>query len=136
MFILSFPFLVIPIAIYNLIAFLTPGVQWTDAVTTFRLFSGAEWKLTFGDLLVMLALFMLFVEILKATRGSTKSVVDHMLSTLVFVWAAVEFLVLPQAANSTFAILTMICLIEMMSAMWVMIRSIRRQPRYRYRVET
>jgi hypothetical protein len=136
MLILSFPFLVIPIVIYNLIAFLAPGVAWTDPVVGLRLFSGVDWKLTFGDLLLMLALLMLFVEILKATRGSTKSVVDHMLSTLVFVWAAVEFLVLPQAANSTFAMLAMICLIEMMSAMWVMIRTIRRQPRVRYRVET
>ena len=31
MFVLGFPLLLIPFAIYNMIAFLTPGVSWTAA---------------------------------------------------------------------------------------------------------
>ena len=34
MYLIGFPLLVIPFAIYNMIAFLTPGVGWTDAMTT------------------------------------------------------------------------------------------------------
>ena len=30
MYLIGFPLLVIPFAIYNMIAFLTPGVSWTD----------------------------------------------------------------------------------------------------------
>ena len=30
MYLIGFPLLVIPFAIYNMIAFLTPGVNWTD----------------------------------------------------------------------------------------------------------
>ena len=29
---IGFPLLLIPLAIYNMIAFLTPGVSWTDAI--------------------------------------------------------------------------------------------------------
>jgi hypothetical protein len=34
MFILGFPLLLIPFAIYNVMAFLTPGVGWTAPVAT------------------------------------------------------------------------------------------------------
>ena len=34
MYLLGFPLLLIPFAIYNMIAFLTPGVSWTAPVTT------------------------------------------------------------------------------------------------------
>ena len=33
MFLLGFPLLLIPFAIYNIIAFLMPGVSWTGALT-------------------------------------------------------------------------------------------------------
>jgi hypothetical protein len=34
MFILGFPLLLVPFAIYNIIAFLMPGVSWTGTLTT------------------------------------------------------------------------------------------------------
>src|SRR4029077_16954442 len=40
MFVLGFPLLLIPFAVYNMIAFLTPGVSWTAAVTTVHMMSG------------------------------------------------------------------------------------------------
>ena len=43
MFVLGFPLLLIPFAIYNMIAFLTPGVSWTAAVTTVHMMSGTDW---------------------------------------------------------------------------------------------
>ena len=39
MFILGFPLLLITFAIYNMIAFLTPGVAWTAPVTTVHMLS-------------------------------------------------------------------------------------------------
>ena len=39
MFMLGFPLLLIPFAIYNIIAFLMPGVSWTGAVTTCLLYT-------------------------------------------------------------------------------------------------
>ena len=46
MFALGFPLLLIPFAIYNMIAFLTPGVSWTSTVTTVHMMSGQDWVLT------------------------------------------------------------------------------------------
>jgi hypothetical protein len=113
-FLIGFPLLIIPLAIYNMIAFLTPGILWTDRVTSVRLFSGADWTVTFGDILIGLALFLLFVEVAKATRAGAKSIVDHVLSIVILVAAIGEFNVMPQAANSTFAILAAICLIDVL----------------------
>ena len=43
MFVLGFPLLLVPFAIYNMIAFLTPGVGWTSPVTTVHMISGQDW---------------------------------------------------------------------------------------------
>ena len=85
MYLIGFPLLIIPFAIYNMIAFLTPGVNWTDTFTTVHLMSGAVWSVTAEDLLVGLAIILLPLEILKATRIGVRSVVDHVLSMVLFV---------------------------------------------------
>ena len=46
MYLIGFPLLVIPFAIYNMIAFLTPGLNWTDAITSVDLMSGATWTVS------------------------------------------------------------------------------------------
>ena len=46
MFPLGFPLLLIPFAVYNMIAFLTPGVGWTTPVTTIHMTSGQDWVMT------------------------------------------------------------------------------------------
>ena len=63
MFVLGFPLLLIPFAIYNMIAFLTPGVGWTTAVATIHMMSGQDWVLTWEDLLIAFAILLLAVEI-------------------------------------------------------------------------
>lgn len=126
MFLIGFPLLIVPLAIYNMIAFLTPGVKWDDRLSSVRMVSGAEWTMTFGDVLIAMALFLLFVEILKATRTGNKSIVDHILSTIVFVAALVEFLLVPQAASSAFAILVLICLVDVIGGYSISIRTAQR----------
>ena len=49
--------------------------------------SGATLGVTTSDLLLILSILLLFVEILKATRFGVKSIVDHILSFVVFVVA-------------------------------------------------
>ena len=39
--------------VYNMIAFLTPGLSWTSDVVRIRMMSGAEWTLTTGDLMIV-----------------------------------------------------------------------------------
>jgi hypothetical protein len=43
MYLVGAPLLVIPFAIYNIIAFLMPGVSWSAPVTHLRLMSATSW---------------------------------------------------------------------------------------------
>src|SRR5271154_6331944 len=106
MFALGFPLLLIPFAIYNMIAFLTPGVSWTSPVTTVHMMSGQDWVLTWEDILLAFAVFLLWVEIIKSTRIGTRGVMDHILAMALFIAMLVEFLLVPRAGTSAFFLLT------------------------------
>ncbi len=122
----NFPLFLISFAIYNMIVFLTPGVSWSDTLATVPMQSGATWTITLGDALIALSLVFLFVEVLKATRTSSRSLFDHLLSTVVFVGALVEFLLVPEAATSVFAILLTMALIDVLGGWSVSLRAARR----------
>ena len=122
----NFPLFLISFAIYNMLVFLTPGVAWSDVLATVPMQSGATWSITMGDALIALSLIFLFFEVLKATRTSARSMFDHMLSTLVFIGALVEFLIVPQAATSVFALLLVMTLIDVMAGWSVSMRAARR----------
>ena len=125
MFLIGFPLLIIPLAIYNMIVFLTPGVAWTEKVATVPMPSQIEWPITFGDVVIAVALFLLFIEGLKASRAAGKPIVDHVLSMLVFLAALAEFLLVKQAATSTFAIITAICLVVLAEGLAISGRAAR-----------
>ena len=122
----NFPLFLISFAIYNMIVFLTPGVSWSDTLASVPMQSGAVWTITFGDALIALSLVFLFFEMLKAARASTRSLYDHLLSTVVFIGALVEFLLVPQAATSVFAILLAMALIDVLAGWSVSLRAARR----------
>jgi hypothetical protein len=126
--ILGFPLLIIPIAIYNIFAFLIQAdpSDWLKPLFTIHMMSGADWTVSAGELLIALALVLLFFEIVKATRHTQRSIIDHMLSTLVFIGALVEFLLVRQAGTSIFALLIVICLVDVVGGYSVSIRSATR----------
>ncbi|MBN9049683.1 MAG: hypothetical protein J0H78_09475 [Rhizobiales bacterium] len=102
MYLVGFPLLLIPFAIYNIIAFLIPGVGWTDALTRVSFPAGGEWAMSLGDILVALSILLLLVEVIKAYRTGGRYVMDHLLSALLFVAMAVEFYLVPRATTATF----------------------------------
>ena len=126
MYLIGFPLLVIPFAIYNMIVFLTPGVNWTDTVTTVSLTSGATWSVTAEDMLIGLAIILLPLEILKATRIGVRSVVDHVLSMVLFVVMLIEFLLVRQAGTSTFFLLMMVSVVDVIAGFIVTLRTAQR----------
>jgi hypothetical protein len=127
MFVLGFPLLLVPFAIYNIIAFLTPGVAWTAPVTNVHMMSGQTWVLTFEDILLAFAILLLAVEITKSTRMGMRSIVDHVLAMALFIVMLVEFLLVQQAGTSTFFLLTMIGLVDVLVGFIVSVRSSQRQ---------
>ena len=88
--------------------------------------SGALWVITVSDALIAITLVLLFIEILKATQTGGNSLVDHALSTVVFIICLTEFLVIPEAATSLFFIITLVALIDVIAGFSVTIRAARR----------
>ena len=127
MFALGFPLLLIPFAIYNMIAFLMTGVSWTAPVTTVHMMSGQDWVLTWEDVLLALSILLLWIEIIKSTRLGMRSVMDHILAMALFIAMLVEFLLVQQAGTSTFFLLMMIALVDVLSGFIIGMRSGRRQ---------
>ena len=111
----GFPLLLIPLAIYNIIVFLMPGVSLADPLLTVTLISGAGWPVTLSDMLLALGILLLLFEIIKGARPGAKYLTDHLLSLVVFGAAAAEFLLWPRFGSSTYGLLALLALVDFLS---------------------
>ncbi len=118
----GFPLLLIPIAIYNIVAFLMPGVSFGDPVFSQPLVSGAAWPVSLGDMLVALGVLLLLLEVIKGARPGAKYLTDHLLSLIVFGAAAAEFLMWPKFASSTYFLLTLLAMVDFLSGLALRVR--------------
>ncbi len=123
--ILSLTYLFLSVISYIAIVFMT-GSPFDSTVFQVPMMSDVTWTFTLADMLITGTLFLLFIEILKATRTSGKSLIDHALSTIVFIICIIEFLVVPEAATSLFFVITLITLIDVIAGFSVTIRAARR----------
>jgi hypothetical protein len=113
----GFPLLLIPLAIYNIIVFLMPGVSLAEPVVTVPLMSGAEWPVTLSDILLALGIVVLLLEVIKGARPGAKFLTDHLLSLIIFGGAAAEFLLWPRFGNSTYFLLALLALADFISGL-------------------
>jgi hypothetical protein len=113
----GFPLLLIPVAIYNIIVFLMPGVSFTEPLLKLTLVSGAEWPVTLSDILLTLGIVLLLFEVIKGARPGAKYLTDHLLSLIVFGCAAAEFVMWPRFASSTYFLLTLLALVDFLSGL-------------------
>lgn len=118
----SFPLLLVAVLVYTAFATGFAGASHHDAqemlsapVASFGMPSAERWTITTGDLLILLSLVLLFAEIVKATRTTTRQIINHGLSMLTFVFALVEFITLKGFATSTFFIILTITLIDVVA---------------------
>jgi hypothetical protein len=124
----SVPLLVVPFILYNLgLAGIfgdgPNGDPWATELFSFRMMSGGVFSMTLGILMIVIALMLFFVEIIKSTRTSNASVIDHLLSTFVFVAFLVEFLLVKDAAHPVFFTLMVIALIDVLAGFSVSLRA-------------
>ncbi|MGJ4963264.1 hypothetical protein [Bradyrhizobium sp. HKCCYLRH3061] len=108
----GFPLLLIPLAIYNMIVFLMPGVAFSETLLRLQLPSGELWTISLGDMLLALGVLLLLLEIIKAAKPNGKYLTDHLLSLLVFGGAAAEFAMWQKFGNSTFLLLTLLAMVD------------------------
>jgi hypothetical protein len=111
----GFPLLLIPLAIYNILVFLMPGVSLSEPLFRVTLMSGSEWPVTLSDILLALGVLLLLLEVVKGARPGAKYLTDHLLSFVVFGAAAAEFLLWPKFASSTYFLLTLLALVDFVS---------------------
>jgi hypothetical protein len=116
---IGFPLLLIPLALYNIIVFLMPGLGLDAPLLGVPLLSHARWQLTFSDVLLFLAMLMVMFEIVKSSRPGAKYLTDHLLSCAVLCGAVAEFLMLSPFATSTFFLLTVLAAVEFVASMTV-----------------
>ncbi len=126
MYLIGIPLLLLPFAIYNIIAFLMPGVTWTAPVFSVHMVSGADWAMSAGDMLIAFAILMLFGEMMKATRIVLRTVVDHGLSLMLFLGMVVEFILVPQTSTGTFFILLVLSFVDVLGGFVVTLRTAQR----------
>jgi hypothetical protein len=120
-----FPLLAIPLILFNLglYGLLGGDDPFIRSLFTVEMMSGGTWTMTIGDVIVLVALLILFVEIMKSTVTGMASIIDHLLSTVVFVAYLVEFLLVAGASTSLFFTLMVIALIDVLAGFSVSIRS-------------
>ena len=129
MFVLGFPLLLIPFVIYNIVAFIfrLPDDFWTTNALTVHMMSQQDWNLTWQDIILTFSIFLLWIEIIKSTRIGMRSVMDHLLAMALFIGMLVEFLLVTRAATSTFFLLMVIALVDVLAGFIIGMRSGRRQ---------
>ncbi|HEY8698923.1 MAG TPA: hypothetical protein VIM02_15040 [Rhizomicrobium sp.] len=116
-----FPLLLIVVVLYNILAF-GHGLASHAGMEAFlaqsvsiHMFSGDTWNFTIGDFFVLLSIALLFVEIVKATRTTSREIINHGLSMLTFVIALVEFITLKGFSTSPFFFIMVFTLFDVVA---------------------
>ena len=116
MYLIAFPLLLVPFALYNMIAFLL-DLPFDTALYSFSLLSGQSMAVSAGDVLVILGVLLLYLEILKVTRLAGRTVMDHLLSVMLFAAMVFEFVSVPRAATSAFLVLLVLSFIDVIGGL-------------------
>lgn len=113
----GFPLLLIPVALYNIIALLMRDLSFDAALITVPLPSGTAWPVTLSDVLLTLGILLLLCEVIKGARPGAKYLMDHLLSLLVLCGAGAEFVLLPRFGTSTYFLLVSLALVDFLSGL-------------------
>ena len=125
----SVPLLALVVAVYTALALVASG--WLGTVLfSLPLLSGATLLFRGDDLLLVVSLFLLGIEISRATSSSSAAILNHVLSLLVFIIALIGFIVMPQLGNTTFFLILLMTLIDVIAGFTVTITAARRNVSY------
>ena len=126
-YLLYFPMLTIVLVAYNVIMLTGDAIQTNPDLIRIPLMANDDvMYLKLGDILVMLGIIFLYFEILKATRASKSTIIDHALSLVVFIVFLIEYIVVAGAGTATFMILTLISLLDVIAGFTITISTSRR----------
>jgi hypothetical protein len=139
-----FPLILAPMLIYNLMAFSSgmggggaaefraglDAVWFSIPMASQEEVDGVlktvEWRVTTGSFLVFLSMVLLFIELIKSTSTGSAAIFNHALSMVVFIVALIEFLLHPAFATTTFFLIMVTALLDVIAGVVVTIISARR----------
>ena len=121
------PNLLIPFLIYLIVAiFNSGGGAFDTELLPVPLISGAKFALSWGDLIIVLGIFSLSMEIIKSTRFKNIAFIDHALSIGLFIVCLIMFMSVKFAGTSTFFILMLMTLVDVVTSVIIGIAVARR----------
>jgi hypothetical protein len=136
---IALPLLVIPVILYNIVVLSSlfsgdhagQAAAGADAILRDPMFSipmasGTSWNVGIGDLILLLALILLFFELLKSTSSQKVAIVNHALSMVLFIVVLVEFLLIKGFATSTFFLIVAMVMLDVLAGFIVTIISARK----------
>ena len=122
-----FPLFFIVLILYNLMAGVGIDFEFTaQPLFEMGLPSGASWTPTWSGIFIMLGVITLYLELVKSTRTGTGTVVEHVLSMGVFILFLLEFLLIKIAGTSTFLIITLMSLLDVVAGFSITVAAARR----------
>lgn len=132
---IAIPLLLIPVVLYNVLVLFggsgAGGMVQADLMLREPLFavtmtSGAQWTVGWGDLILFLGLILLFFELIKSTSSQRVAIINHALSMILFIGVLVEFLLIPGFATSTFFLVVIMILLDVLAGFIVTIIASRK----------
>jgi len=132
---IALPLLFIPVVLYNIVVLFgasgNGGLAEADAILREPMFSipmasGAQWSVGSGDLILFLSLILLFFELIKSTSSQKVAIINHALSMILFIVVLVEFLLIRGFATSTFFLIVVMVLLDVLAGFIVTIIAARK----------
>ena len=125
----SIPLFAFIVIAYNILIFSFPTLL-SNSIFLIHLPSGADWFFSVNDLILTVSLVFLYFEVFRSTHTDTGSIMSHSLSMVVFVVCLIEFIVFKPLANSTFFLIMLMTLIDVIAGFIVTISAARRDVDY------
>lgn len=126
----AFPLLLLIIIAFGVFVMVTGSADVPGALTSplfgIPIISGDELAFTIRDLFILLAIIILFIEVLKSTSTGTISLMNHGFSTVVMVISIILLLVAQGFGNTTFLFLTLMTVFDVVAGFIITTISARR----------
>jgi hypothetical protein len=110
----GFPLLIIPFAFFNMAVFLL-NMAFTETVFNIPLQPDRQMPVDLGDLIVAIGILLLWIELVKAVRPGGKSMIEHVISFLLFAAMAAELVFVPEAESPTLLLLAVLGFVDFMA---------------------
>lgn len=124
------PLMAIPLIVYNFgywgVLFLGGASTWQTVVVTIPGLDDQVLPITSQDVVVLLILLCFSGEVLKATRGMAKALVDHIVSVAVLVVAMTQFFILDGGYNVVLLFIVIATLLDVIVGAIVSMKSMGR----------